>query len=124
METGMNIEALKRTRDAIEAAPESYSQDMWMHDCGTPACVAGFACVAHGYEIWVNEAGDDSAWKKGETGGTVPSVAAALLEMTSGEAREMFNGTPMGFRPSYLDAINMLDHAIADGVVEWYLEKL
>ena len=115
----MNKAALQRTRDAIAASPEDYDQSKWAHGCGTPACVAGFACVAHGGTIFFDADGDAWVRMPGRVPRLVTTVASEILELTRWQREDMFQGTPGGDHVTALDAIDMLDEAIIHDAVYW-----
>ena len=123
----MDIEALKRTRDLIAAHPGSYDQALWAHECGTPACVAGFAVVANGGKLVMTQDDNDHVrfpldpecyW--------IPQAAEHCLALTPEESKAMFAGYPMGGRSvsakQAKQAIRMLNHAIETGEVVWQPE--
>ena len=111
----MNREALQKTRDLLASeVGEKYDQSVWLHLCGSPACVAGFAVAAsEGVKVAVSY--EES----------VKDRAQRFLGLTDEEADEMFGfsiykgyGDP-DWKPAREDALRMLDHAIETGEVEW-----
>ena len=118
----MNVTNLKKTRDYIAAHPEDYDQSNWMHDCGTPACVAGYAVVACGGTLVPNDRciTSDGVMMRAD------DHAEELLELTAYQGDRMFISDPFGgqsrsieMRPTVADALAMLDHAIKHGEVRW-----
>ena len=122
----LNTDAVRRTIEAIKASPEKYYQGDWMHPCGSPACIAGFACTAHGYSLVEHE---DSAGKllhlavaPGQSlddALTVREQAEALLGLEL--ADPLFQGGPFGNNPpSAADAIATLEALLLTGTVRWH----
>lgn len=120
----MNIEAIKRTRDLIASQPELYNQEKWGHDCGTPACIAGFACVANGGKLRqrLNYGVKEivCVTQRG-TSRTVRQYAARKLGLPMGEADMLFAANPLFHRPAtHEDAIATLDRMIETGQIDWH----
>lgn len=48
----MNLELLNRVHKQIETQPDTWNQALWIQqaDCGTTACVAGWASLLSGWE--------------------------------------------------------------------------
>lgn len=56
-----NAELIRQVADAIEAHPEQYDQCHYVPDCGTTACIAGWAAViALHHGVLVGAGGDDA----------------------------------------------------------------
>ena len=120
----MNVEAIKRTRDLIAKQSSSYDQGMWGHECGTPACIAGFACVAHGDRLVLPLIGDMISISEEGDEHPVAWRARDLLDLDDFAATRLFNGHPFAgtenrTRALHQDAIATLDHLIETGEVVW-----
>ena len=86
----MNVDNLKRTRDYLAEHPDDYYQEEWTHDCGTPACVAGYAVVACGGTIvW-----DERCITRDGRARPIPNYAQELLALTPDQRDAMFSGLP------------------------------
>ena len=119
----MNKEAFERTRDLIMENREHYCQALWAHvECGTPACVAGFACVAHDGKITEGAMciTPDKRYKQ------ISEYAAEVLGLSDEDAHWLFHEDPFGSaystgrpHPTADDAIATLNRAIETGVVRW-----
>ena len=87
----MNKERILEVADTIARFPENYNQEDWgsyQHfleliesddddeDCGTPGCVAGWACAVYNSKVPYGDQGYE---------------AAKLLDLTSNEARDLFD---------------------------------
>ena len=129
----MNIERLQTVRDTIAANADQYEQDQYLHPCGSPACIAGWA--AH-----LSLKGDEILTVRGPALGSyvvdendlmehVETRAREWLDLAREEAIEMFWGEPIDYRddngmqccrPSTVEeALAMLDNAIKREKVEW-----
>jgi len=102
-----NVEMFDRVADAIEAAPEQYSQQVYGLEgpCGTMYCVAGWAAHLAGWEptlrrkvvngIWVDSSDEHSyiTVQKDGTKQFVSVVARKLLGLTKKEDYALFEGS-------------------------------
>ena len=124
----MNVERLKQVRDVIASSPDQYDQGIFAHECGTPACIAGWAASLS------LKSGETLTWACVATGvrsdrvDTIPNRAAMWLDLTGDESDDMFDSTPLLVRyggwgshrePTVQEALAMLDHAIETGEVVW-----
>ena len=109
----MNKEAVQRTIDTLRAEPESYDQSMWFHDCGTPACVAGYALYANLYPDEIESLQGDCC--------SIPVEAERILGLSPEEADRLFMESPYGegVDPSVDDAIEVLERFRDGGSVKW-----
>lgn len=88
----MNRDMMRRTADAIEANAQHFHQGEWLHkrgtDCGTQACVAGFAVSVSLDksldEAW--EARQDGSWPVS----TIREEGAEVLDLTEYQATALF----------------------------------
>ena len=102
----MNIENMRKLRDVI-AESKTYDQRRFFHPCGTPACLAGHACML---------AGEKAQWSVDRT----VIIAEDWLGLSVTEAADAFYAGPMGDdAPTKEDALAMLDRAIETGKVRW-----
>ena len=121
----MNSENLKQVRDAIASNPAQYDQGIYAHDCGTPACIAGWA--AH-LSLKPDEALRLSIIQ-GRTRpiDTIHNRAREWLDLPLSDANDMFEPAPVlrkedarGYtKPTLPEALAMLDRAIETGKVVW-----
>lgn len=106
----MNIERLQAVRDAILNPPEGYAFNMveWIAptNCGTAACIAGFACLQdpRPRKIW-----------------EVELDAQRLLGLTRGQAWSLFAPGSINNYATITpaQAAATIDHLIATGEVVW-----
>jgi hypothetical protein len=62
-----NAELFNTVADLLDLAPELHKQDVWESECGTQACIAGWACIL---------GTDDFKYKgKGKLGRWVPKMS-------------------------------------------------
>ena len=128
----MNTRRLKMVREAIAADPKKYAQDVWLHECGTPACIAGWAAFLslQAGEVLLKASADCFVLDaRGHRRSTVAETAGEWLELNWTQRREMFHGHPvvsfdangnLHRRPaSPAEALDMLDRAIIAGTVLW-----
>ena len=130
----MNTERLRAVRHTIAANPSEYDQEQYLHDCGTPACIAGWAAhlsLTDGERLsQVNQSyGSCILDRHGAMVTNVSARAGGWLGLSSWEQVLMFAGHPIEYRdagatlhcrPSTVDeALAMLDHAIETGEVRW-----
>ena len=107
----LNVERLKRLREAV-AESETFEQSIFYHPCGTPACIAGHC-------IWLAEESPDRREFVRLCSDT-RMRAKNWLGLTYIQADTMFDGYPLGNRRvTKAEALDMLDRAIATGVVVW-----
>ena len=125
----MNVERLRQVRDAIASDPDQYDQGHYVNECGTPACIAGWAVYL---SLKPGETLDDGLVNT-RVGpfDTVHDRAKKWLGLTENESDEMFNAAPLWeyrgevrygcryYKPAVQDALAMLDHAIETGEVVW-----
>lgn len=128
-----NVDLMLQVREQISREPETHSQGVWAsrNDCGTTACVAGWAVILSGTpmdwraiptttlvhdEEWVawlvTHPADDQepalCWTAGE-GDHIRSVAEELLGLTPQEADALFYTARNGA------ALRLLDRYIEEG---------
>lgn len=53
-----NVSELNRVMTFIKDNPEMHDQSIWANECGTTACLAGWACLLNGYSIDTEKIGD------------------------------------------------------------------
>ena len=85
----INVRLLQRIAHRIEATPDKYDQSIWEHPCGSPACVAGWAC--HLYEWSEDEtppsnSEEDLLWGESE----IATSAKSALGLTNAESWMLF----------------------------------
>ena len=130
----MNTQRLQAVRDIIAAHPSKYDQDQYLHPCGSPACIAGWAAhlsLREGESLSrLNlPCGSYVLNERGTIAAHVMSRAGEWLGLTPLEKLAMFEGDPIDYweddgemlsRPSTVqEALAMLDHAIKRQKVEW-----
>ena len=130
----MNKERLAMVRDAIAANPDGYDQVAWLHSCGTPSCVAGWAAYLslEEDETLCIVTRDQKAYAhvmRGSLMGEYAIVddvrvrAVNWLELNASQSDGMFMPFPFGEdgvrSPSPNEAVAMLGHAIETGEVLW-----
>ena len=122
----MNSERLKQVRDAIASDPDQYDQGYYVNECGSPACVAGWAAhlsLEPGEALgWWGLRMPDGRYRN-------PHLRAQMwLGLSSHDAGRMFDETPLWVNredrsiydePTVQEALAMLDHAIETGEVVW-----
>ena len=119
----MNVENLKKVRDAIAQNPTTYDQRWYAHECGTPACIAGWAAslsLRDGETLnWGGIKRPDGRYANPHT------RAQQWLGLSPHDAGRMFDEHPVlsggEFRvdPTVQEALAMLDRAIETGKVVW-----
>ena len=134
----MNFERLKQVRDVIIANPDKFDQNAWLHNCGTPACIAGWAAhlsLQDGESLGWCAPAELFAGLSSEP--RIPLVVDADNEfvVVGGRAREwlglsheeadtLFDASPIpgGEWVSVHDAVATLDHAIETGNIVWGID--
>ena len=140
----MNAERIRRVADMIERVGDShkvsgrtlspsqkgwlhigYDQGGYLHDCGTPACIAGFAAaLAEDKDERADLTYSDSVL----TADDVPRVAERWLDLTIRQADQLFDGEPFGeddpdspddLRPTAREAVDCLRRLADTGEVYW-----
>ena len=129
----MNINKIKKLIDYLKAS-KMFDQTKYFHPCGTPACIAGHACIMEGY---IRDNGSaftrfSMVLKKGEyTSMSAEMAATKILELTYQQSQAAFSEAPYGYfedlddenwkiKPTTVDdAIAMLENLIETGEVEW-----
>ena len=129
----MNIERLQTVRDTIAANADQYDQDIYLHPCGSPACIAGWAAhlslregerltvrgpALGSYVVDENDLMEHVEWR-----------AREWLDLTRNERIDMFYGEPIDYRDdngmlhsrtsTVGEALAMLDNAIKRQKVQW-----
>jgi len=113
---------------AIEQNPCLYRQDSFMHECGTPACVAGWsvAVSTHGEfadvaDLRFYRVDQFDRFSVRKYLGGIESIAGDNLGLTLDERTRMFDVDPYhGEEPATAaEAIEMLRHRAATGEVRW-----
>lgn len=46
-----NVELLQQVMQHIEDHPAQHDQGIWLNECGTAACFAGWACLLSGWQV-------------------------------------------------------------------------
>ena len=118
----MNVTNLKKTRDHIAAHPDGFDQTRWMHYCGTPGCIAGYAVMACGGTLVPEHHQRDRCMTADGEMMRADEHAEDLLELTGDQSKVMFTAVSYGIfggQPTAAEALAMLDHAIEHGEVRW-----
>ena len=124
----MNKERLAMVRDAIAANPDEYDQVSWLHRCGTPACIAGWAAhlsleEGENLKLDTNDEGRAYVMRGSMIVGYVNDRARKWLDLGWTQANTMFMSWPFGEEadrsPNPDEAVAMLGHAIKTGEVLW-----
>lgn len=92
-----DLDLLRRTFEHIDAHPEQWHQGCWLHqdeECGTVACVAGWACLLAGDEV----ASDGLVLTPKGQRIPVDARAANLLGLTYEEAGALFSANNTRWR--------------------------
>ena len=121
----MNVERIRQIAADIRAAAQFHMGRYWFenpthHDCGTPACIAGFACFRY----------DDKKLSQQETDdldSTTYQVARDALDLTTDQAYYLFDAIGGGaFTVSSQitaeTAARTLEHLADTGEVVWQTE--
>lgn len=94
--TGRNVELLERVMQHIDDHPAQHDQEVWLDECGTAACFAGWACLLSGWQVGavdnsmtIPTATVFSPDGLQELG--VGTTARDLLGLTTDEAAQLFN---------------------------------
>jgi hypothetical protein len=91
---GVNVELLEQVMQYIEDRPAQHDQGIWLDECGTAACFAGWACLLSGWQV-------GASWDYGSplvmspdalVEKVVPEVAIELLGIGTEDAGVLFNG--------------------------------
>lgn len=111
----MNVQLLLQICDRIAKHPEAFKMESWAEqtECGTAACVAGYACILSGVQPNFSErcTGEDD--RRTATFGeneVCQFKAAELLELTCIQTRRLFfttyrcDGWPIDYFRRYDDA--------------------
>lgn len=94
-----NVELLERTMQHIDDHPEAHDQCIWVNDCGSAACFAGWAALIHFGPSVCNGAGGyqlPSPYGDPLPNGAFPPMsfqAARLLGLTMVEANTLFSAS-------------------------------
>lgn len=91
-----NVELLERTMLHILDHPEKHDQSIWVSECGTAGCLAGWACLLSGWTVGFvdNILAREKATVLSPHDGyaySLPWVAAELLGLTGDEAAALFH---------------------------------
>ena len=91
-ECPMNTANLQKTRAYIAEHRGDFNQRLWMHECGTPACVAGVAVVAcsDGKLLPQKRCPFGMCYTSLGVVASVSRYARTLLGLNSVDARDMF----------------------------------
>jgi hypothetical protein len=82
-----NTALLERVMQHILDNPEQHKQDIWVNDCGTAACFAGWACLLSGWlsaQDYLNVVRDEERRE-------VKPAAMDALGLTPWEAERLFD---------------------------------
>lgn len=125
----LNVENLTRLRDTILAVPDQFDMEHWArdasgnsttrdqllaHNCGTAACIGGWASV-----IFFQESADPDPVMVSEY------EVAEVLGIEDWQADQMFfpaRRTPDGncpYQTTNVQAARVIDHLIETGEVDW-----
>ena len=118
----MNAENLLTVRSAILADVEHYDQQDFLHSCGTPSCVAGYAAACAGWKgVPRLRAHQIVLVEKNGTRQMPETVATEYLDLTRYEAITMFQAMPFNPRlhTKPQEAAAMLERAAETGEVKW-----
>ena len=122
----MNVERIRQVADMIERVGDAhkaggldvgYDQLRCLHDCGTPACIAGFtAALAEDKDEHADLSYTDAiaeSWLLG--------IAQSWLDLTIGQAYDLFHGEPFGHDdpPTAEEAAACLRGLADSGGVKW-----
>jgi hypothetical protein len=85
-------ERVKLVLAQIDATPELWDQGVWMAhtQCGTTACVAGWACLLAGADPTEELSWEDTYVRLGDRTEDVPVLAAELLGLSGAQAEALF----------------------------------
>lgn len=122
-----NEELWHRIHDQITQYPESWDQSDWGHteECGTVACVAGWACALSGWEM--TKAGFMINAATGATSFNTSGLAQDLLGLTGEQAQQLFIETVLceenydsldEFREAELEVVERTVKAIQNGEIQ------
>lgn len=109
----LNTDLLLAVREQITSHPESHDQGTWgrKSECGTTHCVAGWAAVLSGMNIWWTDDGkgdlaamvlieDETGWAA-----SIPGYAKKALGLTSLQASYLFHEVTEAEAVEYLDIL-------------------
>jgi hypothetical protein len=89
----VNVALLEQVMTRIEDHPEQHDQTVWVNECGTAACFAGWACLLSGWQSAISwdesrpiVMSPDTLVEK-----LVPDVAIELLGIGNGDAVTLFD---------------------------------
>ena len=108
----MNNEAILKTADVLDELPEGYdvfNMGTYMHSCGTPACIAGYAVAVN----------DEEAYERCRNGvSDVHQTAKRIFGLDIQTSGALF--VPGGLKPygaTAKEAAKVLRNFVATGVV-------
>ena len=129
----MNIEKIEKLIHMLRSHPDGYEQTTWGsrwlndsdHSCGTAACLAGYAVLMEGYELWFGPdkyETEECVNAQGELF-YIFDVAQKILGLDKKTARILFSPDGGKWRHSLLKAAihNELDIAVRE---LWDLARL
>lgn len=93
----MNTELLQRTMQHLLDHPEQHDQQVWVSECGTTACFAGWALKLSGVDQFMTLTKchqTNSTWQDCEYYGkthTIQGLAQGLLDLTDEQTEILFD---------------------------------
>ena len=99
---------------------KNFNQKEYLHACGTPACVAGYACaLKQNKEEWNKLSSKDIISKQInlETTKTIYNTARNWLGIDEDQADNLFDGGVLG--ADAYEAVEVLKNLLSTGEVKW-----
>ena len=107
----MNVKLLKQVQEDIKDSL-TFNQRVFVHDCGTPACIAGHIIARH----YPNA----ESILRNYTGSTISRYAKEAAQLDNKQVDMLFAGWPLKQIPVTKDhAIAAIQSLIDTGEVEW-----
>ena len=89
-----NVELLESVMRHIDDHPEQHDQRVWINECGTAACFAGWACLLSGWQVGLSSDSYDNIVISSDTLTKRPTaiVAMELLGLSWETSLTLFQG--------------------------------
>ena len=111
----MKVDNIRKTIESLKAS-NTYDQDKYYHNCGTPACIAGHAAIDSNSSFKYLVTGDVNTDELVDT-----ACEWFGIKPLSYEESELFGRVylPDDSSPTKEDAVTMLENWIETGKIDW-----